>query len=201
MAEYSSKFSRGTYLSLVLASQGSFEVVPRESCCHDSLHVMLCGIQRIERRKPSCVQCIEYSFQFNLWQYNVFDLYCINSLFNINNNLLYSLYNKKCDVCTVHIVRILLYLTFQYVIWYQLFYHNTIGFGIVTACLVTLIASTAIGYANPSTNFPTEVLGCVSFAFQDSNGFIPCPPAAQKAYYDLVMGSSPPANEYIWYVK
>jgi hypothetical protein len=88
---------------------------------------------------------------------------------------------------------------FDLIMRHHFFY--SLGFGIVTACLVTLIASSAIGYTNPSTNFPTEVLGCASFSFQDSNGFIPCPPGAQKAYYDLVMGSSPDANEYIWYVN
>ena len=43
MAEYSSKFSRGTYLSLVLASQGSFEVVPKKSYSDKKFHDMLCG--------------------------------------------------------------------------------------------------------------------------------------------------------------
>lgn len=72
------------------------------------------------------------------------------------------------------------------------------GSGIVAACLVTLIASTAVGYLYHSSNFPTEVAGCSSFAFQDGNGLIPCPSALQKAYYDLVKNSSPQENEYIW---
>lgn len=94
MAEYSSKFSRGTYLSLVLASQGSFEVVPRESCCRDSLHVMLCGIQRIERRKLSCVQCKEYSFEFNLCRYLITDVTSIAS----NVPLILVIYYIRCKV-------------------------------------------------------------------------------------------------------
>jgi hypothetical protein len=57
MAEYSSKFSRGTYLSLVLASQGSFEVVPKENCSDEKLYVI--------HRKPSSVKRKEYSSKFN----------------------------------------------------------------------------------------------------------------------------------------
>ena len=78
------------------------------------------------------------------------------------------------------------------------FFFFFLGSGIVLACLITLIASASIGYLYPSAYFPTEVMGCSSFAYLNINNDLPCPSSLQKAYADQVISSSPIENNFIW---
>jgi hypothetical protein len=75
---------------------------------------------------------------------------------------------------------------------------NVIGFGILGACLITLIASSSINFAYPANDFPVEILGCASFKFLDSNNDSPCPLDIQQTYAAQVMGAAPNEIEFIW---
>ena len=73
-----------------------------------------------------------------------------------------------------------------------------LGSGILSACLITLIAASSIGYIYPSTDFPTEVSGCSSFAYLTLNNDLPCPSSLQAVYANEVLGSAPIENNFIW---
>ena len=72
------------------------------------------------------------------------------------------------------------------------------GFGILLACIITIIACYGINTAYPATFFPTTVAGCASYTALDGNGIFPCPLAQQVVYTSAVYNAAPNQIQYIW---